>query len=95
MCRLLPVNDTASLFLIYRYLGSLQENLSLLLFLPLLLHLIQLLKEFKLGTHIADLLVPLVLLMDERRYRKVRKVQQEQLNIVNANGSHKLSNYCK
>lgn len=49
----------------YFYLGSLQENLSLLLFLPLLLHLIQLLKEFKLGSHIADLLMPIILLKDE------------------------------
>lgn len=52
------------LILIYHYLGSLQENLSLLLFLSLFLQLIQVLKEFKLGTDISDLLVPLVLLMD-------------------------------
>lgn len=52
------------LILIYHYLGSLQENLSLLLFLSLFLQLIQVLKEFKLSTDISDLLVPLVLLMD-------------------------------
>lgn len=66
--------------LIYHYLGSLQENLSLLLFLSLFLYLIQVLKEFKLGTNIADLLAPLILLMDQWRYGKVKEVQWQELD---------------
>lgn len=46
------------------YFGSLHEDFSLLLLLPLLLHLVQLLKEFELGPHITDLLVPLILLTE-------------------------------
>lgn len=47
-----------------RYLGGLQENLPLLLLLPLLLHLIQLLKELELGAHVIELLMLLHLLVN-------------------------------
>lgn len=59
----------------YSYLGSLQENLSLLLFLSLLLHLIQLLEKFELGSHIADLFVPRILLCVE--WRRGKKGQED------------------
>lgn len=47
-----------------QYLGGLQENLPLLLLLPLLLHLIQLLEELELGAHVVELLVLLHLLVN-------------------------------
>lgn len=50
-----------------RYLGGLQENLPLLLLLPLLLHLIQLLEELELGAHVVELLVLLHLLEGEQK----------------------------
>ena len=48
------------------YLCSLHQDLSLLLFFPLLLHLVQVLKELELGPRIASLLVPTILLPKHR-----------------------------
>ena len=47
------------------YLGSLHQDLPLLLLLPLFLHLIQLLIELQLGSHVTHLFI-LIILLKER-----------------------------
>lgn len=51
----------------YSYLSSLHQDLPLLLLLPLFLHLIQLLKELQLRSHVTHLFTLIILLKESER----------------------------
>lgn len=63
------------------YLSCLQQDLPLLLFLPLLLQLIELLKELQLSSNITALLIAVVLVLKDGIYSRLHQ-KKSTLNII-------------